>query len=396
MALRLPRPECKLVISDLDQALEKVHEHSDSSFVKLTKEETDIYGRVINSCRHWARQMARQHFSSARNQLAANPQNIARTLRNDSDALIELERRFFFSIFPQEITARIIVGSKPFIIDRARKYSALGMLCEFQDLISAGIMGALEAIRFYDYETGNCFLTYADDWIEQYIKREITERSYRSYARLPEDVSVLRFHVSEFIEKFRLQHGRPPRAKEIIKQNFRVNGRKLTMQTLKLLLKFMHTSEPKSIEEIDNDVEERHASREDLLALVSQDSSPEDRLIAREELEEQLKRLEEDYRLIEEAIIAATIAICLKTTVRGRKNRLEVIARERIFGRNDDHDHTMLKEVGHRFGIERERVRQEEEKLLMLASRVTGFSSTKIRTVCLQMNRLREIQAIVN
>lgn len=396
MALRLPRPESKLAIPNLDEALERARQYSGSPYERLTKEETDIYGVVINFCRNWAREMARGHFYGARNKLTSSPQNVARAFRNEADALIELERRFFFSVFPKEITARIITGSKPFIIDQARKYSTLGMLCEFSDLISAGIVGALEAIRLYDHETGNCFLTYAKGWIEQYIKREITERSYRSYSRLPENMSTLRFYVGEFVEKFRLQYGRLPEAKEILHQNFRVNGRKITIQTLKLLIRFMHDSEPKSIEEINDDMEEGYESRNDLLALASQDGSPEDRLIAREELKEQLRELEENYRLIEEALLSATMTMCLKTMVKGRKKRLEIITHQRIFGRNDDKNHPMLKEIGRRFGIERERVRQEEEKLLHLASRITGFPPAKIRRICLQMSRLKEIQALSN
>lgn len=396
MALRLPRPNSKLLIPDLDQALQLVRKYSSSLYENLSREEMTAYGRVINFCRARARQLAHQHLARARGQLTASPQAITCTLRNDNDALIELERRFFFSIFPQELTTRLAAGSKRFIISKAREFSTMGMLCELRDLVGAGIVGMLEAIRLYDHETGNSLLTYANDWIEEYIKREITERSYRSYARLPDYLSILRFQVSEFMEKFRLKHGRPPTDREILKQKFEVNGKKLTAPKLRLLHKFVHTAEPERVEEITNANEDQFPNRENLLALTSQDGSPEDRLIAREELAGRLQQLEEDYRLIEEAMIGATFAICLKTTVRGRRKRLEVIADERIFGRSDDNNYPRLVEIGNRFGIERERVRQEEEKLLHLASRVTGFSPTKIRTVCLQMNRLREIQTIVN
>lgn len=396
MALRLPRPNSELLIPDLNQALKLAREHNSSLYENLSREEMTAYGRVINFCRERARQMAHQHLAQTRDRLTASPQALTRTLRNDNDALIELERRFFFSIFPQELTTRLVAGSKRFIISKAREYNAMGMLCELCDLVGAGIVGVLEAIRLYDHEMGNSILTYANDWIKEYVKREITERSYRSYARLPEYLSVLKFQVSEFMEKFRLEHGRLPTDKEILKQKFDVNGKKLTTPKLRLLHKFVHIAEPERVEEITNADEDQVPNRENLLALTSQDGSPEDRLIAREELKERLRQLEEDYRLIAEAVIGATITICLKTAVRDRRKRLEAIADERIFGRNDDHNHPTLKEIGNRFSIERERVRQEEEKLLHLTSRVTGFSVAKIRRTCLQMNRLREIQTTSN
>ncbi len=393
MAARLPASKQTPEIPDIEQALDLIALNTESGWIKLSRQEEMVYGVVINFCRQKARQMARQYFHKTEDPSIISAQAIAKKLDRRS-TLVELERRFFFKIFPQAITKRIISATKPFIISQAQHYHNLDTLAEFHDLVTAGILGMFEAIRIYDYQRGCTFLTLAKHWIQEYIQREITDRSYGFYARPPEYLSVTRYQIQEFTKKFKLQHGREPTDREILKQSgIKVSGKELTKSHVEQVKRFVSIAYPTRLDETCGH-RDKPLGKSTPEPSTDIETSPENRLIAREELQARLKDLEADWLIIEEAMNSAILDLRSKRSIRRQKERLQNIAEARVFGLSDDPSAT-LREIGARFSIGRERVRQEEERLLGMVSRITGLSTVRIRQVCLQMNRWREAQTVL-
>jgi RNA polymerase primary sigma factor len=95
----------------------------------------------------------------------------------------ELGRRV--SAGDEEARRRLTEANLRLVVSIARRYSNCGI--PFPDLVQEGIIGLLRAIEKYDYRRGFRFSTYATWWIRQGISRAVMEQ--RRLLRLPVHVS---------------------------------------------------------------------------------------------------------------------------------------------------------------------------------------------------------------
>lgn len=75
-----------------------------------------------------------------------------------------------------------VLANTRLALDVAGRYRHRGM--PFNDLVSAGLLGVIHALRKWDHTRGLRFSTYAVNWIKQYIQRSLANEA--AIIRLPE------------------------------------------------------------------------------------------------------------------------------------------------------------------------------------------------------------------
>jgi RNA polymerase primary sigma factor len=210
------------------------------------------------------------------------------------------------------------------VISIARKYSRGGL--QFLDMIQEGNIGLMKAVDKFEYRRGYKFSTYATWWIRQAISRSIAEqaRAIRIPVHMIESLQQLTRTSNQMMREI----GRDPTPEELAERLA------MPLEKVRRILKLVR--EPLSLDAPLGDGEDGG----------------------------RLGDLIEDERTI--SPVAAAIAANMRTvtteTLASLTPREERILRMR-FGIGMNTDHT-LEEVGKRFSVTRERIRQIEAKAL--------------------------------
>jgi len=103
---------------------------------------------------------------------------------------------------------RLVRANTRFVIDHSRRFANPTASLTFEEIISEGIDGLLEAINRFDATQGTKLISYAVWWIEQRIKDALAEN--RRIIHIPTNQGVDWQKISRSITKLEQELGRSP------------------------------------------------------------------------------------------------------------------------------------------------------------------------------------------
>jgi RNA polymerase primary sigma factor len=223
----------------------------------------------------------------------------------------------------RQARAHLITANTRLVVSIAKKYVGHGV--PFLDLVQEGNLGLIKTTEKFDHERGYRFSTYATWWIRQAITRAIANqgRTIRVPAHMIDQIR----RVYKTAYRFEQEYGRWPTPEEI--------AHKMGIQPSKVEWVLKVSSHPLSLAQpVGKDQES------ELEAFIEDESTPSP----------------------EESAHQSQLRARLNKVLDTLSPREACILRLR-FGLQDGRSYT-LEQVGHKFGLTRERIRQIEKQAL--------------------------------
>ena len=209
-----------------------------------------------------------------------------------------------------------------FVVSVAKQYQNQGL--SLPDLINEGNVGLIRAAEKFDETRGFKFISYAVWWIRQSILQALADQS--RIVRLPLNQSGAVTKINRALSKFEQEHERRPNIEEL-------------SETIDLPMEKIDEAINSNTRHISVDAPFAEGEDNSLLDIMINENSPmADKQLVRESLQSEIKTALSSLNDRERGVVEAFFGI--------------------------DQPEMTLEEIGSRFGLTRERVRQIKEKAI--------------------------------